>query len=209
MSNTAAEVAGLLDWLAANPHRHAITTMFLYSLCQFDQPLLDKMAAMLRATPSLVVLNFGETGDMAHELDWGGFVDAVAASNVGYLYLADSVAKYAVDKPALRRTLRANRDKPAARAIFVEAGQPRGLIGPGSQSTRLWWPPHSSWQWRVSRAADAEACRAVFADDALFAALKRRILEAEDPSPDKMRDAVAGVLAEAGHASADAAGPGV
>lgn len=175
MSNSRADVARLFDWLIANPGAHRITTMFLYSLCTFDQALLDKAAVMVACTPQLVVLNFGETGEYSHALDWRRFLEALEASSVSYLYLSDDV-KRTIDMHRVREALRRNRYKAAARDIFVEEGQPRGLIGPASQSTRLWWPPHATWMWRTREIADRSMCRRVFDDDALFDELKRRVL---------------------------------
>ena len=98
-------------------------------------------------------------------------------SNVSYLYLGDAV-KRAVDMSRVRQALRRNRYKPIARHIFVEPLQPRGLIGPESQSTRLWWPPHASWMWRMRELRGEEAlCARVFADDDLFDELKRRVVD--------------------------------
>ena len=192
MSNSRADVARLLDWLIANPHAHRITTMFLYSLCAFDQALLDKAAEMVARTPQLVVLNFGETGEYAHALDWSRFLDALEASSVSYLYLSDDV-KRAVDAGRVREALRRNRYKPAARAIFVEEAQPRGLIGPASQSTRLWWPPHATWMWRTREIADRALCRRVFDDDALFDELKRRVVAS---GVTKDAEAIAALMAD-------------
>ena len=177
MSNSRLDVDLLLTWLIDNPYKHRITTMFLYSLCEFDQALLEKVATMVAASPSLVVLNFGETGERSHWLDWEPFVRALETSNVSYLYLGDAV-KRAVDMSRVRQALRRNRYKPIARHIFVEPLQPRGLIGPESQSTRLWWPPHASWMWRMRELRGEEAlCARVFADDDLFDELKRRVVD--------------------------------